>query len=149
VNCPNCSTSNLDTASICANCGRPLTAPPAHTPSQSPSQSYVPPPPPPPAYPQGSYSGAPAAAVPNYLVPSILVTLCCCLPFGIVAIVYAAQVNSKLAAGDVAGAMAASRSAKMWCIIAALTGVIVSVLWIVLAGGSAVLEGFREGMANR
>ena len=145
MNCPNCSTSNLDTASICANCGRPLAATPAHTPAQS----YVPPPPPPPAYPQGSYSGAPAAAVPNYLVPSILVTLCCCLPFGIVAIVYAAQVNSKLAAGDVTGATVASRNARMWCIIAAITGVIFSILWIVMAGGSAVLEGIRDGMANR
>src|SRR5438128_1439779 len=35
--------------------------------------------------------------VPNYLVQSILCTLFCCLPFGIVAIVYAAQVNSKVA----------------------------------------------------
>src|SRR5882724_11600119 len=31
---------------------------------------------------------APAEPVPNYLVQSILCTLCCCLPFGIVAIVY-------------------------------------------------------------
>ncbi|MDQ3389279.1 MAG: CD225/dispanin family protein, partial [Gemmatimonadota bacterium] len=30
--------------------------------------------------------------VPNYLIPSILATLCCCLPAGIVSIIYAAQV---------------------------------------------------------
>src|SRR5438093_12052328 len=35
----------------------------------------------------------PVVAVPNYLIQAILVTLCCCLPFGIPAIVYAAQVN--------------------------------------------------------
>ena len=40
------------------------------------------------------------ATIPNYLVQAILVTLCCCLPFGIVAIVYAAQVNSKLDRGS-------------------------------------------------
>ncbi|HUP47556.1 MAG TPA: CD225/dispanin family protein [Thermoanaerobaculia bacterium] len=57
-------------------------------------------------------------AVPNYLVPAILVTLCCCVPFGIVAIVYAAQVNSKLAAGDLPGAVDASNKAKMWSWIA-------------------------------
>ena len=145
MNCPYCSTSNPETASICANCGRPLASPPP----PPLAQSYVPPPQPPPAYGQGSSGASPVASVPNYLVPSILVTLCCCLPFGIVAIVYAAQVNSKLAAGDVGGATVASRNARMWCIIAALTGVIVSVLWIVLAGGSVFLQGIREGMANR
>mgnify|MGYP001273434538 CR=1 FL=1 len=33
----------------------------------------------------------PGPAVPNYLVHSILVTLCCCMPFGIVAIVFCRQ----------------------------------------------------------
>ena len=53
--------------------------------------------------------------VPNYLVQAILVTLFCCLPFGIVAIVFAAQVNGKLAAGDYQGAVYASNQAKLWC----------------------------------
>lgn len=53
--------------------------------------------------------------VPNYLVQAILVTICCCIPGGIVAIVYAAQVNGRLAAGDYAGAANASNSAKGWC----------------------------------
>lgn len=113
---------------------------------QSPMQSYVPPPPPPRA--PGAAPAAPGTSVPNYLVPAILVTLCCCLPFGIVAIVYAAQVNSKLAAGDVGGAMQASRNARMWCLIAAITGIALSLLWIVMAGGTAFLEGFREGMVQ-
>ena len=46
--------------------------------------------------------------IPNYLVQAILVTLFCCLPFGVVAIIQAAQVNSKLQAGDVAGARISS-----------------------------------------
>jgi len=53
--------------------------------------------------------------IPNYLTQSILVTLLCCVPFGIAAIVNAAQVNSKLAAGDIAGAMQSSEKAKNWC----------------------------------
>lgn len=52
--------------------------------------------------------------VPNYLVQAILVTLFCCLPFGIVGIVFAAQVNSKLALGDYDGAVQASQAAKKW-----------------------------------
>ena len=37
----------------------------------------------------------------NYLVESILVTIFCCMPFGVVGLVFAAQVNSKFEAGDV------------------------------------------------
>ena len=57
-----------------------------------------------------------ATSISNHLVGSILVTIFCCLPFGIPAIVYAAQVNSLIAAGDLDGARAASKNANtfMW-----------------------------------
>jgi hypothetical protein len=64
----------------------------------------------------------------SYLVEAILVTLCCCLPFGIAGIVYAAQVNSKFQAGDFAGAAAAAESAKKWVLIGFITGIIANVL---------------------
>lgn len=70
--------------------------------------------------------------IPNYLVQAILVTVCCCLPFGIPAIVYAAQVNSKLAGGDIAGAQYSSDRAKMWCWISFLLGLVGSGLYFVL-----------------
>jgi uncharacterized membrane-anchored protein len=70
--------------------------------------------------------------VPTYLPQAILTTLFCCLPFGIVAIVYAAQVNSKLAAGDYEGAMQASKSAKTWCWVSFGCGLAVIVLYILL-----------------
>ena len=63
--------------------------------------------------------------LPTYLTQSILVTLFCCVPFGIVAIVYAAQVNSKLQAGDFAGAADASAKAKMWCCWSVGIGIVV------------------------
>ena len=53
---------------------------------------------------QGIPHFPPPPKVPNYLFHSIVVTLCCCLPLGIVALIFSAQVNTKLAAGDVAGA---------------------------------------------
>jgi len=56
----------------------------------------------------------PAQHIPNYLVQSILVTCCCCLPLGIPAIVFAAQVNSKVQSGDIQGALESSRKAQMW-----------------------------------
>ncbi len=53
--------------------------------------------------------------IPNYLVQSILVTLCCCMPFGIVAIVFAAKVDGLVSGGQLARAREASDKAKMWC----------------------------------
>ena len=57
----------------------------------------------------------PVPAIPNYLVQSILATIFCCLPLGIVAIIYAAQVNGKIQSGDLQGALSASNSAKTFC----------------------------------
>jgi hypothetical protein len=76
---------------------------------------------------------SPAAQINNYLVPAILVTLCCCLPGGVVAIIYAAQVNTKLQTGDVAGAEAAAKNAKMWCWIGLGGGVVVAVIYGLLS----------------
>ncbi len=56
--------------------------------------------------------------IPSYLAQAILVTIFCCLPFGIVSIVYAAQVNGKVAAGDIDGARDASEKAKTWAWVA-------------------------------
>lgn len=50
----------------------------------------------------------------NYLVESILITMCCCQPLGIVGIVFASQVNSKYDAGDFNGALQSSKDAKKW-----------------------------------
>jgi hypothetical protein len=88
--------------------------------------------PPPPGAPGTIAAGAgalpPGVKIPNYLVQSILVTLCCCLPLGIVAIVYSAQVNSKLSVGDVAGAQASSDKAKMWGWIAFGLGILANII---------------------
>lgn len=70
--------------------------------------------------------------VPNYLPQAILTTVFCCLPFGIVAIVYAAQVNSKLAAGDYEGALSASKSAKLWSWISFGSGLAFLLIYIIL-----------------
>ncbi len=74
----------------------------------------------------------PPVAVESYLIPAILVTVLCCLPLGIPAIIYATQVQNKLAAGDVFGAQMASKNAKMWCWIAGGVSVGFMFLYIVL-----------------
>lgn len=68
----------------------------------------------------------------NYLVWAILSTLCCCLPFGIVAIIKACKVNTLYAARMYEAAQLASQDAKKWCIIAAITGVVIQIIYGIL-----------------
>jgi len=64
------------------------------------------------------------------LFPAILCTLFCFFPFGIVAIIYAAQVKSRLQVGDYTGALAASKNAAMWCWIAFVVGLMLGLILI-------------------
>src|ERR1700682_932 len=75
------------------------------------SQNWTPPP------------AAGSAPVPNNLVLAII-SIFCCWPLAIAAIIFATQVNSKLAAGDVAGAQEASAKAKKFGYIAIGVGVV-------------------------
>jgi hypothetical protein len=56
----------------------------------------------------------PPKKIDNNLALAIIVTVLCCLPFGIVGIVQAAQVNGKVQAGDIAGAEECARKARKW-----------------------------------
>ena len=69
----------------------------------------------------------------NYLVWAILTTIFCCQITGIVSIVYAAQVNSKWAAGDYSGAQAYSKNAKMWAWIGFGIGLFSVIIAIILS----------------
>lgn len=80
----------------------------------------------------------------NYLVESILVTVFCCLPFGIAGIVNAANVNSRYDSGDTAGAEAAAQQAKKWTrigFIIGLIGVILYFAMIALGVGVGLSQG--------
>ena len=70
--------------------------------------------------------------VPNYLLQAILCTVFCCQPFGIVAIVFAAQVNGKLAAGDYHGAVSYSNSARTWCWVSFWLVFVWVIFWFVI-----------------
>ena|SRR5437660_486471 len=99
------------------------------------SQNWTPPP----------ASGGGAATVPNYLVPAII-SIFCCWPLAIPAIIFATQVNSKLAAGDTAGAEDSSKKAKMFSFIAIGLGlllILIYVIMIVFFGGLSMMSGNR------
>ncbi len=68
----------------------------------------------------------------NFLWQAILVTLCCCLPFGIASIVYASQVNSKAAAGDLAGAHESASKARFWFWWALGVGLPIQILAVII-----------------
>ena len=87
-------------------------------------------------------TGTPGS-VPNYLVLAII-SLFCCLPLGIVAVIFAAQVNNKVAAGDTAGAQDSAKKAKMFSYIAlglGLAGIICYVLFFLIMGVGMGLAG--------
>ena len=87
------------------------------------SQEWTPPP----------ASGTPDQ-VPNYLIPAIISALCC-LPLGVVAIIFAAQVNGKVAAGDSDGALNASKKAKMFSYIAIGLGLALWICYFIFGAG--------------
>jgi hypothetical protein len=137
--CPQCGAANPDNATQCSQCGTAM----------QPVQGYVPPAPQAPypgqaPQPPQPYTGEP---IPNYLWQAIVCTvlgLMCCLslPFGIVAIVFSTQVNSKLAYGDLAGAKDASNKAKIFCWVSigifGVVGVLYMMLMILGVAGSMI-----------
>jgi tryptophan-rich sensory protein len=68
----------------------------------------------------------------NNMAKAILTTICCCFPFGIVAIIKAAEVNGKLAAGDVQGAQFSAAEADKWGNYALICGIVWIVLYFIL-----------------
>jgi type IV pilus assembly protein PilA len=109
--CAQCGANNADRAAFCAQCGGALQSQPVPM--------------------QATGVVAPIIKVSNYLVFAVLATLFCCLPTGIVAIAFAAQVNGKLQAGDLEGAQKASRIAKIWCWISVAAVVPILILMLI------------------
>ncbi|MGE0217096.1 CD225/dispanin family protein [Mycolicibacterium sp.] len=98
-------------------------------------------PPPPGSYPPPQPQGA--AQPSTYLVFAILTTLFCCLPFGVVSIVKASQVNGLWAQGRYADAQAASDAAKKWAIWSAVAGIVVAIIYGILIAVGAVSMDFE------
>ncbi len=116
--CPYCNSDLIPGATYCQHCGRSL--------RQEQQHHY-------PAYQQYS-TYAPYTPPDSYLVWAILATIFCCMPFGIVAIVYAAQVNSHLASGNYTAAQHSSDAARKWCLASLAAGLAVPLLYVLFFG---------------
>lgn len=107
--CSKCRTQNDDGARRCAQCDADL-----H----------------PGRWEMTSPGGRARPQIPNYLAHAILCTIFCCQPFGIVSIVYAAQVDGKLSAMDYEGARECSDKAWYWCKIAFFLALLPAAIWL-------------------
>ena len=119
--CPKCGTQFE--GPFCPKCG----APSVNTPS---TQAYT-----------NQQQYVPQTSVQAPLVWSILTLLFCCLPFGIVSLVYSTQVNSLLSVGNVPGAQEAARKARFWAWAAFWSWLIMIVVYIavvVFAGAAGI-----------
>ncbi len=72
---------------------------------------------------------------------AIVTTVLCCPPFGIVAIVFGAQINSKLAMGDYLGAAESARKSKMWSWIGLGCGLVGTILYVLLVASVGLAGG--------
>lgn len=97
------------------------------------------PPPPPGGWPQPQPGWQGQQEPDNYLVWAILSTVLCCLPFGIVSIVYSNKVSGLWAQGRYAEAHEAASNAKKWAIIGAIVGAVSAVIFVLLYAVAGVL----------
>jgi hypothetical protein len=79
----------------------------------------------------------------NWLWQSIVVTLFCCVPLGIVGIVHAAKVDVLYYNGKYSEAEAVARSARNWTILAFLIGLVLIISWISVFNNEE-MSGFME-----
>lgn len=70
----------------------------------------------------------------SYLALSIISTILCCLPTGIVSIIYATKVNSSYEDGNYDDANKASKNAKTWGLVSIGVAVVGWLIYILIFG---------------
>jgi hypothetical protein len=90
--------------------------------------------------PSATFTHSEIRHVPNYLWQSIAVTILCCWPLGIPAIVYATKVDKLKNSGDLLGAISASNTAKMWCFISLGAMALFLVIYLIIAVAAVAAE---------
>lgn len=78
----------------------------------------------------------------TWLTESILVTLFCCLPFGVMSIIHASKVSTFFAMGNYDMAQKASANAAKWIKISFFTGLIATLIYLFIY--LAIFVTFKE-----
>jgi len=74
----------------------------------------------------------------NYFIWAVLSTVLCCLPLGVVSLVYSSKVSTHYLNGEYQQAETASKNAKKWAVASAIAAGVVAVLYLLLIIGLAV-----------
>ena len=114
--CTKCGKSIPENASFCPNCAAPVNV-------QDRQQ---------PAAPQQTATPRQPVEVTDWLIPSILSTMLCCVPLGVVSIVFAAQANSLAGQGKYEDARKAADKAKLFFFLAVGLWVLAVALYILV-----------------
>ena len=81
----------------------------------------------------------------SYLALAIISTILCCLPFGIVSIIYATKVNALYEDGNYDRAISASKNAKTWGIVSIAVAFFGWLIYVLIFGvamfGALLSEG--------
>lgn len=112
--CPNCGAPNTDEMKRCGACGTHLDVQDAIA-----------------LHPEGLGAQVTSIAVPpvsSHLLFAMMTTLFCCLPLGMVSLVYASQVQPRVARGDYLGAQLASQRARTWAVLSFVVGLLTILL---------------------
>ena len=79
------------------------------------------------------------AAPETYLIWAILATICCCMPFGVISIVYASRVNSLYNSGYYDEALVSSRRARNWALASFVCGLVSTIFYTVFVLSSGYI----------
>lgn len=113
--CKSCGALNEDDAMFCASCGAPCGG----------------------ATPPNPYAAGPVSQATNsgydYLVPNIIATILCCMPLGVVGIVYSALARGARGRGDIAEAIAKTKTAKLMFWLAFGFGIVPVIFGVIAA----------------
>lgn len=115
--CPQCGVQNPDAVTVCSQCGADM---------QALLRQYA------------DFERPPKPN--NYLVLSIVGTIIGCVPLGVPAIVFSAQVDNRYAAGDYEGAARYSRTARILAWVSISIGILISLMYI----AGAIIGAFAE-----
>jgi hypothetical protein len=78
------------------------------------------------------------------ILATVVSVMFCCIPHGLISLIFALQVNSKATAGDMVGAASAAKQAKTWGIVS----LALSVVWLVIAIVLGVLNVLLSAIAR-
>jgi uncharacterized protein (DUF2062 family) len=100
-------------------------------------------------YPPGYRGGPPPGPPPENNLVMAIISIFCCWPLGIPAIIFATQVQGKWSMGDFAGAQDSANKARTFAMISIILGLVLTALYVILIVAGVATFGFTATTFNR